>query len=201
MRLADALRSWYWRTRLRVRGARVGRRLRVCGPLDLLLRDGASLRNVRIGDDVTLGGRTYIRLRRDGRLTLGDGVRTGVEVWLVGANDAELYVGPHTALGSYCIFNGGHGIRIGADCIFAGFVYINSSEHGYERGELIRRQDFFGEPVEIGNDVWLGGHVSVNKGVKIGTGAVVGAGAVVTKDVPEYTIAVGNPARVLKERQ
>jgi acetyltransferase-like isoleucine patch superfamily enzyme len=200
MRLTDALRSWYWRIRLRLRGARVGRRLRVCGPVDVLLRDGASLRNVRIGDDVTLGGRTYIRLRRDGCITVADGVSTGVDVWLVGANDAELAVGPNTSLGSYCILNGGHGLRIGADCVLAGFVYINSSEHGFDRGELIRRQGFFGEPVEIGDDVWLGGHVSVNKGVTIGTGAVVGAGAVVTKDVPEYTVAVGNPATFLKNR-
>jgi acetyltransferase-like isoleucine patch superfamily enzyme len=200
MSVAGAVRSWFWRTRLRLGGARVGRRFTVRGPIDILLRDGASLRNVRIGNDVALGGRTYIRLRRDGRISLADGVRTGTEVWLVSANDAELAVGPNTNLGSYCIFNGGHGIRIGADCVVAGFVYVNSSEHGHARGELIRRQGFFGAPVEIGDDVWLGGHVSVNKGVRIGTGAVVGAGAVVTRDLPEYAVAVGNPARVVKTR-
>jgi acetyltransferase-like isoleucine patch superfamily enzyme len=199
--LLDVVRSWYWRTRLRVGGARVGRRLRVGGRIDLLLRDGASLRNVRIGDDVTLGGATYIRLRRNGRLTIGDRVRTGVEVWLVGANDAELSVGANTALGSYCIFNGGHGLRIGADCLFAAFVYVNSSEHRFERGEPIRLQGFDGAEVRIGDDVWIGGHVSVNKGVTIGTGAVIGAGAVVTKDVDEYTVAAGSPARAIRKRE
>ena len=65
---------------------------------------------------------------------------------------------------------------------------------------MIQKQGFFGAPVEIGEDVWLGGHLSINKGVKIGTGAVVGAGSVVTKDIPEYKVAVGNPAKVVKDR-
>jgi len=54
--------------------------------------------------------------------------------------------------------------------------------------------------VTIGHDVWIGHGAIVLAGKSIGTGAVVGAGAVVTKDVPPYTIAVGNPARVLRPR-
>jgi len=200
MNIVNLLRSWYWRIYLRCRGARVGRRFRLLGPLNILLRDGASLRNLRIGNDVTLGGKTYLRLRKQGRIILSDEIRTGTEIWLVGANDAELSIGSHTTLGSYSIFNGGHGLRIGSDCVFAAFVYINSSDHGMEKGTLIRNQGFTGAPIEIGQDVWLGGHVFVNKGVAIGDGAVIGAGAVVVKDIPSNTIAVGNPAKVLRER-
>lgn len=54
--------------------------------------------------------------------------------------------------------------------------------------------------VNIGHDVWIGHGAIVMAGRSIGTGAVVGAGAVVTKDVPPYMIAVGNPARVLRPR-
>ena len=195
------VRSTYWSMKLRLLGARVGRNLRVCGRLEVLLRDGARWRNVRIGHNVTLGGKTYLRLRRNGRISLGDEVSTGTEVWLVGANDAELSVGDHTTLGSYCVLNGGHGLKIGNDCILAAFVYINSSDHASARAELIRTQRFVGAPIDIGDDVWLGGHVFVGKGVTVGRGSVIGAGAVVVKDIPEYKVAVGNPAKVLKDRE
>jgi acetyltransferase-like isoleucine patch superfamily enzyme len=56
-------------------------------------------------------------------------------------------------------------------------------------------------PVAIGSDCWLGAMVVVLKGVRIGNGAVIGAGSVVTKDIPEYTVAVGIPAKVIKERE
>jgi phosphonate metabolism protein (transferase hexapeptide repeat family) len=56
------------------------------------------------------------------------------------------------------------------------------------------------QQVHIGHDVWIGHGAIVLAGRKIGTGAVVGAGAVVTRDVPAYMIAVGNPARVVKAR-
>lgn len=54
--------------------------------------------------------------------------------------------------------------------------------------------------VKIGHDVWLGQNVIITQGVTIGNGAVIGAGAIVTKDVPDYAVAVGNPAKVIKYR-
>ena len=54
--------------------------------------------------------------------------------------------------------------------------------------------------VTIGHDVWIGHGAIVLPGRRIGTGAVIGAGAIVTKDIPAYAIAVGNPARVMRQR-
>lgn len=54
--------------------------------------------------------------------------------------------------------------------------------------------------IEIGNDVWIGANVVILDGVKIGNGVIIGAGAVVTKDLPDYAIAVGVPAKVIKYR-
>jgi Acetyltransferase (isoleucine patch superfamily) len=56
------------------------------------------------------------------------------------------------------------------------------------------------DSVEIGNDVWIGTHALIKGGVKIGNGAIVGAYAVVTKDVDDYTIVAGNPARPIRKR-
>ncbi|MBL8089817.1 MAG: acyltransferase, partial [Anaerolineales bacterium] len=162
---------------------------------------GASLKNVIIGDNVSLGGKLYIRMRKNGRILIKNGASFGTDVWLVTANEAEFIIGENSALSSYSIFNGGHGITIGSDCVFAGFVYVNSSEHHSKRDQIIRKQGYYGSPVFIGNDVWLGGHVTVTQGVTIGDGAVIGANAVVTKDIPPYAIAVGSPAKVLKYRE
>lgn len=52
----------------------------------------------------------------------------------------------------------------------------------------------------IGNDVWLGNGVTIMPGIKIGNGAVIGTGSVVTKDVPDYTIVAGNPAKLIRKR-
>jgi acetyltransferase-like isoleucine patch superfamily enzyme len=139
-------------------------------------------------------------MRKQGKLVIGDGVRIGTDNWFVCANDAALSIGKNTIVGSYCIFNGGHGLAVGNDCVLAAFVYINSSDHNYEKNKLIRCQGYSGVPVSIGDDVWIGGHALVCKGVRIGSGAVIGGGSVVTRDVSSYSVVAGNPARVIKER-
>jgi len=62
-----------------------------------------------------------------------------------------------------------------------------------------RRKNLQAKPVTIGNDCWIGGGVIICPGVTIGNGCVIGAGAVVTKDIPDNSMAVGNPARVIKK--
>jgi acetyltransferase-like isoleucine patch superfamily enzyme len=201
MGIITRIRTLYLWGKLRICGADIGKNIRFEGPLDILLRDGASLKNLKIGDNVVFGGKTYIRMRKNGKITLGKNARIGTEVWLVTANNAELVAGENAILGHYSIFNGGHGISIGKYCIFGAFVYVNSSEHCFRRDELIQNQRYFGEPVLIGDDVWLGGHVIITQGVMIGKGSVIGGGAIVTNNIPEYKIAVGTPARVIRDRE
>jgi acetyltransferase-like isoleucine patch superfamily enzyme len=199
--MISSIRSFYWRSALKLKGAQVGKGLRVEGPVNILCRDGSSYQNIHIGDNVRFGGKTYLRLRANGSIRIEDNTSLGTEVWLVTANDAMLSIGRNTQIGSYCIFNAGHGIDIGDDCWFSAFVYLNSSDHRIERGRLIREQGYIGAPIRIGNDNWVGGHVFVTKGVVTGNGVVLGAGAIVTKHFPDYAVVVGNPGRILKYRR
>jgi maltose O-acetyltransferase len=66
---------------------------------------------------------------------------------------------------------------------------------------VVRRTLELARPITIGSDCWFGGGAIVCPGVTIGDGCVIGAGAVVTKDIPAYSLAVGNPARVVKSLQ
>lgn len=91
---------------------------------------------------------------------------------------------------------------IGSDVIMAPWVTIFTQNHNTGRVDIpIKYQGNTEEkPVIINDGAWIGYRVIILPGVEIGRGAVIGAGAVVSKSIPDYAVAVGNPARVVKYR-
>ncbi len=89
-------------------------------------------------------------------------------------------------------------ITIGEDCQIGPNVQLLTPTHPIDP-EPRRDKLEAAEPITIGNNVWLGGGVIVCPGVTIGDNSVIGAGAVVTKDIPANVVAVGNPARIIRE--
>lgn len=103
--------------------------------------------------------------------------------------------------GEYVVLYAHGGIKIGANTLIAMHTCIVASNHTIPKhGELIRNQPDVLLPISIGNDVWIGANCSILGGVTIGDGAVIGAGSIVTRNIPEYAIAIGNPAKVLRYR-
>jgi acetyltransferase-like isoleucine patch superfamily enzyme len=92
-------------------------------------------------------------------------------------------------------------ITIEDDVLFGPYVLITVSSHIYDSVDVpIMEQGLILKDVRIKKGAWLGARCIILPGVTVGEGAIVGAGAVVTRDVPDYAIAVGVPARILKMR-
>ena len=89
-------------------------------------------------------------------------------------------------------------IYIGDCCMFGPNVVIATAGHPI-LPELLEQAYQYNAPVHIGRNVWVGAGALIMPGITIGDNSVIGAGSVVTKDIPENVIAVGNPARVLRE--
>jgi acetyltransferase-like isoleucine patch superfamily enzyme len=126
----------------------------------------------KIAANVNLAPRVHMRFPE--RVTIGAGSSLGSEVWIDSWSE----------------------VTIGANCFLSHRVHLLSGGH------LVDSPTFAGHshPITIGDYVWMPRDITVLPGVTIGDHAVIGTGAVVTKDVPPYGVAVGNPARVVKKR-
>ena len=89
-------------------------------------------------------------------------------------------------------------VKIGDNCQMAPNVAIYTAAHPVHPGASNSMYEY-GIGVTIGDNVWIGGNTVILPGVHIGSNTVIGAGSVVTKDIPDWSVAVGNPCRVIKQ--
>ncbi|HJQ41770.1 MAG TPA: acyltransferase [Jatrophihabitantaceae bacterium] len=146
------------------------------------------------------GVEIYAR-RGYGRLVLGRWVHFGVDCALR-CHEGTLTLGDKGVLARDISINCYLDVEIGDSALIADSVYISDFDHKF--GDLmtpIKDQGISKSRVRIERDVWIGTKVTVSRGVTIGEGAVIGANAVVTRDIPPYSVAVGVPARVVKDRR
>ena len=135
------------------------------------------------------------------KIKLGKRCRLGMEVELRTVEAGRIHIGEDTRLNRGCTLTSYAQIRIDDFTIIGEFVSIRDANHGLKRGEPMRYQPHTCKPILIGRDVWIGRGSCILPGVTIGEGAVIGANSVVTRDVPDFAIAGGVPAKVIKMRQ
>lgn len=123
-------------------------------------------------DNITLGSNLYIR--NPNSLTLGNNVYLG--------DNNQLYCYAKINIGKYTFFS--HNC-----CLVAG------SHETTDYSNKIKNQE-----INIGAGCWVGTGVTILGGVSIGKGSIIGAGSLVNKDIPKFSIAVGNPCKVIKQR-
>ena len=153
----------------------------ICFPIGALFGE----RHIRIGAATVIGPNASLS--------------AGVSPW------QDLGTAEVVTIGDGCLIGKGAGI-VGHERIVIGngvftghYVYITDANHGYEDTTLpVGKQFGPSKPVHIGDGAWLGHGAVVLPGASIGCNVVVGAGSVVTGDIPAYSVAVGNPARVIR---
>jgi maltose O-acetyltransferase len=111
---------------------------------------------------------------------------------------SNIHLGARVFMNFNCVVLDPARVEIGDGVMFGPAVQVYTATHPLDAGERKTGLES-GREVKIGPEVWVGGGAIILPGVTIGPGAVIGAGAVVTKDVPGWVFAAGNPCKVIKE--
>jgi acetyltransferase-like isoleucine patch superfamily enzyme len=170
------------------------------------IEQGVRLRyieNIRLGRNVYLDQGCYLHACPDG-IAIGDDsvIMHGTILHVFNFRDlphAGITIGKRCFIGERSVIRGQGGVRIGDDVLLAPHVQILAIDHVVTTSRVpIMDQGIRGAGIVIEDGAWLGAGSIITDGVRIGRNAVVGAGAVVTRDVPDGTVAVGVPARVVR---
>ena len=152
-----------------------------------------------------------IDIRGGKYIDYGKGLTTGIgcriEAYPLDGKSTSITIGENVQINDYVHITGVKKVAIGNNVLIAGKVYISDSSHGNYSGSecdshplsIPKERLLFYKEVVIEDYVWIGESVSVLPGVTIGKGSIIGANSVVTKSIPEFVIAAGNPAHLIKK--
>jgi acetyltransferase-like isoleucine patch superfamily enzyme len=165
--------------------------------------------NINWRSGTSVGEGCNIIVPPDAELSFGEQCYVGRYVEL--GPGGRITIGDHTSIQDRSVILGD--VSVGAYCMFSLNVYMSSGRHYYDLMPelLIRDQDRLASqdpqlkqrhsrPIIVHEDCWIGINSVIMPGISIGRGCVIGANSVVTKSLPPYSIAVGAPARVAKQR-
>jgi len=160
-------------------------------------------KNIVLHSAVFIDHRVYIHAC-EGRVEIGSGSRIMYGAMLHVYNfrklpNSKITIGENVVIGAHCIVYGHGGVKIGDNVIIAANAGILPVNHLYSKiDKPIRDSGINARGIVIEDDVWIGYGAIITDGVTIGKGSVIGAGSVVTKNIPAYSMAVGSPAKVIK---
>ena len=158
---------------------------------------------ISIGENVCISDGVTLIAKGEGGITIGNNVYLKDRVYL----DTEwrdtgyIRIGDHVYIGTGTTLHGHMGLEIGDHALLAQNITLTPYSHIYsDPAANIITQDGHCKKVTIGRDTYIGMGCCIMHSGDIGDGSVIGAGSVVVKPIPPYSVAVGNPARVIKKR-
>ncbi|MDD8059533.1 MULTISPECIES: acyltransferase [Shewanella] len=156
------------------------------------------LETIQIGEQCFIAPQAQLFAEPGRDIKMGNQCMISADVFMHG----PITLGNEVAINHGCSLDGGrHGIHIGHQTRIANNVTIYAFNHGMSPTQPIYQQAATSKGIIIGEDVWIGAQAGIVDGVTIGNHAVIGMGCIVTKDVAEYAIVAGNPARVIGDRR
>ena len=134
-------------------------------------------------------------------IVIGSGVFVGRNT-ILSCKNGDIVLDDRANLGFNCEIFSASTVRVGTDVLMAAYTYLVGGDHLYDRVDIpVLQQGRTARGIDVGAGVWLGAHVVVTDGSCVGRDAIIGAGAVVVGDIPEFAIAVGTPAKVIRDRR
>lgn len=162
---------------------------------------GSSCIEIGNGVNIFKGVRLDAKGHKHNRIDIQNWVTIERNVDIGSMDNTSIYIGENTYIAPGVCIAGQGDIHIGKNCMIAANSGIYANNHVFTDLSLpVKQQGTTREGIIIEDDCWLGHGVTVLDGVKIGKGSIIGAGAVVSKNIPPYSIAVGVPAKVIKDR-
>ncbi len=192
---ARAVREEYYKGKLKHLGKNVyiGKNVKIVNP-----------EYVSIGDDVQIFDDVTLIARGKGGITIADKVIICERVYLDTQTEEWGYIniGESTYIGTGTTMFGHVGLDIGRDVLLAQSINLTPYSHKFEDPEKpIKVQGGNMQKVSIGDDVYVGMGTQIMYSGSIGKGSIIGCGSVVNREIPPYSIAVGVPAKVIKNRK
>jgi acetyltransferase-like isoleucine patch superfamily enzyme len=167
---------------------------------DKTFRRQARKNHVFLEKGVLLSNPRYLTLAPESRICSGT-VLSCIDSYFENRYEQKINIGPGSRIGPSCEIVAASPVSIGANVFFGPSVYVTTVTHGLdpESPKPYALQPLQSKPITIGDGCWIGTKVIILPGVSLGEKCIIGAGAVVTKDIPSYSLAVGNPAKVIKK--
>lgn len=161
--------------------------------------------NINLGKWIKIDQGAYLSGLGKGKLSIGNSTSIGAYSQIIVSTSFNnlgeyIKIGNSVGIGQFASLGGSGGLEIGDNCIIGQYFSCHPENHNYDDpNELIKNQGTTRASIKIGRNCWIGAKVTVLSGVSIGNNCVLAAGTIVTKSIPDNSLVVGVPGKVVKQ--